>query len=788
MFFQWLSLIMLFVYKIGETSMHHITISTTGMFNEIRPSLVAPVEKKENPTFIFALNFSTYIDEFDSSKKCELEDQDIKFERKRIREFVKAVCKDEGKPFEECHSALLDALPEFIRYGTYNGAPLLSTPRNGSYEIYAMYKSVEGRRLIFQEHGSSKERAQYVYDHMLRYFITNLFSNMGAIGSTGNPTNIETPLSVYTIQQTLDDVVKDYIPFDNPIHVSSTPTQYVMNKSNQVYSEFLLIADALGAYMVQEMKGDTESEQLVSLSSNLFFRDICKPMCKQFVDSSDAHISVYDGCNSWVDDLIEQFCHNKYTAFRNTLREVPLRNDGVLAYVKASTVFPLVEATIKKLSLSKLGIELHAKQEQYKEYLDFLLAYDKDVDSLIAEMNPSDDSLQKYISGSILEVHNQALFPKCDCSPDIQGNLNSEICCQIYCAIDSCKRAIRKYHVYERVFPIVDYLDALVRKIDIPSTDSWEHEYISKVSRISKWYRALAYAFTGRSEAESIFKELIQAQEQEPLVDHCESEAFVSDIAEPVNAFSLDFLHYALLQYYVETNNRKSYERCIETTYPSLSLNHFDFGSQMHTLLGDIEEADYENYNNGLFCLWIKALWHFYLYRIDEAFWHTLTSLWDMNYNNETYLWNAHDFTAHQLILTYLVKFAAHFGDTNRIEKYREYLEYYFDSYIFTDGASLGYDWNEPEYYIMAQVNEQLENLELAQEQYDKAYALATYSQAKWKHFEAKHGNRWGLSTYVEPNGDKPNLAGWITSYSPAFSTIDEYKKVLASIMSYVFS
>ena len=48
-------------------------------------------------------------------------------------------------------------------------------------EIYAMYKSVEGRRLIFQEIGSSKERAQYVYDHMLRYFITKLFSNMGAL-------------------------------------------------------------------------------------------------------------------------------------------------------------------------------------------------------------------------------------------------------------------------------------------------------------------------------------------------------------------------------------------------------------------------------------------------------------------------------------------------------------------------------------------------------------------------------------------------------------------------------
>lgn len=767
--------------------MHHITISTTGMFDEIRSSLVAPVEKKEVPTFIFALNFSTYIDEFDSSKKYELENQDIKFERKRIREFVKAVCKDEGKPFEECRSTLLSALPEFIRYGTYNGAPLLSTPRNGSYEIYAMYKSVEGRRLIFQELGSSKERAQYVYDHMLRYFITKLFSNMGNFGYISDSINIETPLSVYTIQQTLDNVVKDYIPFDR-IQVSSTPTQYVMNKSNQVYSEFLLIADALGAYMVQEMKGDTESEQLVSLSSNLFFRDICKPMCRLFIDSSDAHISVYDECNSWVDNLIEQFWYSKYTAFRNTLREVPRCDDGVLAYVKASTVFLLVEAAIKKLSLSKLGIELHAKQEQYKEYLDFLLAYDKDVDSLIAEMHSSNNSLQTYISGSILELYNQSLFPKCDCPPNIKGNLNSEICCQIYCAIDSCKRAIRKYHMYERVFPIVDYLDALVRNIDIPSTDSWEYEYISKVSRISKWYRALAYAFTGSSEAESIFKELIQAQEQEPLVEHCESEAFVADIAEPVNAFSLDFLHYALLQYYVETNNRKSYELYIETIYPSLSQNHFDFMSQMHTLLGNIDEADYENYNNGLFCLWIKALWHFYLDCIDEAFWHTLASLWDTNYNNEMCLWNAHDFTAHQLILTYLVKFAAHFGDTNRIEKYREYLEYYFDSYIFTDGASLGYDWNEPEYYIMAQVNEQLGNLELAQEQYDKAYALATYSQAKWKFFEAKHGNRWGLFTYVELNGDKPNLAEWLTSYSPAFSTIDEYKKVLAPIMSYVFN
>lgn len=652
--------------------MNYITISTTGMFNEIRPSLVASEEKKKDPTFMLALNFSTSVDEFDSSKTYELENQELKSERKRIREFVKAVCKDMDKPFEECRSALLLALPEFIQHGTYNGAPLLAAPRNGFYEVYTMYKSVAGRDLIFQESRSSKEKVQYIYDHMLRYFLKNLFSIKGTLGVVSERTHIDTPLSVYMIQQTLDDVVELYTPFD-PIQVSSTPTQYVMNTSNQVYSEFLLISDVLGAYMVQEMKGTTESEQLTSLSSNLFFRDICKPMCKHFIGyANDAHISVYHSCNSWIDSLIESFWHNEYSVFRNTLREELLCGDGVLAYEKARTVFPLVEEIIKDLSLSKLGIELHAKQEQYEEYLDFLLAHDKNKDSLIVKMD---------------------------------GNLNSEICCQIYCAIDSCKRAIRNYHMYERIFPIVDYLDALVKDIGIPSTDSWAHEYMVKVSRISKWYRALAYAFTGRSEAEGIFKELIQAQEQEPLVDYCESEAFVSDIAEPVNAFSLDFLRYALLQYYVETNNCTSYERFIETTYSSLSPNHFDFMSQMHTLLGDIDEEDYENYNNGLFCLWIKVLWRFYLDRIDEEFWHTLASLWDTNYNNEMCLWNAHDFTAHQLILTYLVKLAAHFGDVARMEKYRETLEYYFDSY-----------------------------------------------------------------------------------YSPVFSTIDEYKKVLAPIMTYVFN
>lgn len=55
----------------------------------------------------------------------------IELERQRIREFVKAVCEDMDKPFEACLSAFLFALSEFIRFGTYNGHPLLEKPRTG---------------------------------------------------------------------------------------------------------------------------------------------------------------------------------------------------------------------------------------------------------------------------------------------------------------------------------------------------------------------------------------------------------------------------------------------------------------------------------------------------------------------------------------------------------------------------------------------------------------------------------------------------------------------------------
>jgi len=373
-----------------------------------------------------------------------------------------------------------------------------------------------------------------------------------------------------------------------------------------------------------------------------------------------------------------------------------------------------------------------------------------------------------------------------------------ELCCHVYCALDACQRAIRCERMYHNVIPIVNFLDDLVAHADIPSPDSWQYEYMLKVGRLSKWYRALAYAFTGRSEAESLFKALIQAQEKDPLEYESYSDAFINNLANPSSAFDLDYLQLALLHFYVETDNRVGYERYIETSYPPLFSMRLDWVSQMHVLLNEngYEAEDeytqgnhYWNYTNAAFLLWLKAVWHFHLDHMDQERWEELGTLWDATYENSNYWRHTQDHYAYLECVKYMVKLAVHFGDIRRAEMYKRNLQTLIDEeYKFGwAGTALGYPWNASDYSIMAQINESLGKLDLAKEQYDKAYALVSFAQDKWRYFEGKHGNIWDLPIAVDPEATQPTLTEWLTNYTPKFSTIEEYKKALVSWMSYVF-
>ena len=424
---------------------------------------------------------------------------------------------------------------------------------------------------------------------------------------------------------------------------------------------------------------------------------------------------------------------------------------------------------------------MRPKVPQYKQYLDVLVPYADRVEDLYRKryVGVGDDPFG---------------MNKADDMPPV----DVELCCHVYCALDACQRAIRVERMYHNVIPIVNFLDDLVAHADIPSPDSWQYEYMLKVGRLSKWYRALAYAFTGRSEAESLFKELIQAQEKDPLEYESCSDAFIYNLANPSSAFDLKYLQFALLHFYVETDNRVGYERYIETMYPPLFSMRFDWISQMHVLLNEngheaedeyTEGNHYWNYTNAVFLLWLKAVWHFHLDHMDQACWDELGTLWDATYDNPNYARHTQDHYAYLECVKYMVKLAVHFGDTRRAEMYKRNLQTLIDEeYRFGwAGTGLGYPWNASDYSIMAQINESLGKLDLAKEQYDKAYALVSFAQDKWRYFEGKHGNIWDLPIAVDPEATQPTLTEWLTNYTPKFSTIEEYKKALVSWMSYVF-
>lgn len=766
--------------------MRHITISTTGIFNAIRPSLFPPIEGKETTTFLLGLDFHAG----EISPFCDEEEDDvvvngpyIELERQRIRAFVKAVCEEMGKPFEECRSAFLFSLPEFIRYGTYNGQPLLEKPRTGEYEVYVLYKSHRGRKLLFQKGRPPKDEVQYVFDNMLRHFITTLFSDEGTYGYLSDVKHIETPLSLGVLQQSLEAIkAADEDIFSEGVDAFAVPNHYVMTEPTQVHSEFLLLADALGAYMVQAMDGETESEALKTLSRDRLLQNICESMYKMYMGpSEEAAIGVYDECERWLNPLIRQCWNIQYTMFRRTLNQVPTYDDGVLGYVKEHQVFPLVSHIIRELSTENLGVELHPKGHQYKQYLDVLVPYVDRVQDLYRKryVGVGDDPFGMNAADDMPPV-------------------DVELCCHVYCALDACQRAIRVERMYHNVIPIVNFLDDVVAHADIPSPDSWQYEYMLKVGRLSKWYRALAYAFTGRSEAESLFKELIQAQEKDPLEYESCSDAFIYNLANPSSAFDLDYLQLALLHFYVETDNRLGYERYIETVYPPLFSMRFDWISQMHVLLNEngheaedeyTEGNHYWNYTNAVFLLWLKAVWHFHLEHMDQACWDELGTLWDATYENPNYARHTQDHYAYLECVKYMVKLAVYFGDTRRAEMYKRNLQTLIDEeYRFGwAGTALGYPWNASDYSIMAQINESFGKLDLAKEQYDKAYALVSFAQDKWRYFEGRHGNIWDLPIAVDPEAIQPTLTEWLTNYTPKFSTIDEYKKALVSWMSYVF-
>ena len=769
--------------------MYNVTITTTGIFDEIRPSLFPPIEGKEGITFMNALEYSTDdILPFEEGDDITDNGPEIELEHERIRAFVAALCAEHGKPYNELRDEFVKALPEFMLEGTYKGEELLSTKRKGGYNVHALYKSERGRDLLFQRNYGDTNGLLYLSDHMVGYLIESLYGRSGIFGMAAGAQRIITPLRCYTIHQAINRVDKYYLP--ELIAVQALDNTYSMDESNR--SEFLLIADALGAYMVQTMHGQTESEQLDTLSKDPFFRKICEPVHRFYRNlTNDAIISVYDESNDWTDSLLHDYIYNLYDRFSEGLDYWEEGNEGVLGYVRYRILSPLADDLVRELSQEKLRIDLYPGFDKARAYFDFLVPYTSHAKNMLIKIGvKEDDDCQNDMTDD--ENICEGLLPPVDLLSHESAKLT--VLERIYCLLDACYEAVRRYQNYKDLESIVDTLDAAIGEVDIESSDSWQAEYVQRVSRLSKWYRMLGHAFTGNNAYRNLLEELITAQEQTPLVHEPYFNNYICDVSCQDNVFNLECLQYLLLHHDIETGNCESYEYYVQSiNHPYFKMPFKAYG-QIHNLL-DIE-TELNSNDIVYFLVLLKAIHRFYLDQLDHNLWQELLRLWSM-YGKR----NFQDYYAECLCAKYMTVLAMYMGDRAAAERIKQELYTRFErTSHWREPVPSEYSWSTFAFYTMAQIDEALGNLDSAQDNYDKAYVTHAYTQAGWSYYESKCNSLWNGSKSstagTKPTAasiqpvvavTKPDFETVIQENKGKFSTIGEYKEFFHTHMIYLY-
>lgn len=769
--------------------MYNVTITTTGIFDEIRPSLFPLVEGKEGITFINALEYSTDdILPFEEGDDITDNGPEIELEHERIRAFVAALCAEYSKPYNELRDEFVKALPEFMLDGTYKGEDLLSTKRKGSYNVHALYKSERGRDLLFQRNYGDTNGLLYLSDHMVGYLIESLYGRSGIFGMAAGAQRITTPLRCYTIHQAINRVDKYYLP--ELIAVQALDNTYSMDESNR--SEFLLIADALGAYMVQTMHGQTESEQLDTLSKDPFFRKICEPVHRFYRNlTNDAIISVYDESNDWTDSLLHDYIYNLYDRFSEGLDYWEEGNEGVLGYVRYRILSPLADDLVRELSQEKLRIDLYPGFDKARAYFDFLVPYRSHAKNMLIKIGvKEDDDCQNDMTDD--ENICEGLLPPVDLLSHESAKLT--VLERIYCLLDACYEAVRRYQNYKDLESIVDTLDAAIGEVDIESSDSWQAEYVQRVSRLSKWYRMLGHAFTENNTYRNLLEELITTQEQTPLVHEPYFNNYICDVSCQDNVFNLECLQYLLLHHDIETGNCESYEYHVQSiNHPYFKMPFKAYG-QIHNLL-DIE-TELNSNDIVYFLVLLKAIHRFYLDRLDQNLWQELLRLWSM-YGKR----NFQDYYAECLCAKYMTVLAMYMGDRAAAERIKQELYTRFErARHWREPVPSDYSWSTFAFYTMAQIDEALGHLDSAQDNYDKAYVTYAYTQAAWSYYESKCNSLWNGSKSstagTKPTAassqpavvvTKPDFETVIQENKGKFSTIGEYKEFFHTHMMYLY-
>lgn len=440
-----------------------IAIGAAGSFTRVRESLF-PFNKSIKCDISVLISLVYDSNSFSSSKNQErleisladndvdcLDDTDI--ERERIREYLYCCCQDLGIKYPEglfnlrdsifwpkIQDHLFKSIEEFLVFGTYAKQPLISTARNGNYRFYELFDySPDDKK------GKLKESDRYVhhrYISMIQDFVKRLYSatrNFRGIKYIELPNKykgLDSSKSKLDGQDYLEmgyrlvknpigyrgncgsgllGEDKDFIEasFENILDSEDKEMYLVRNQSPFIgcpyqsvgVSEFVFLADLIGAYIFSKISDNSNTKILESLENISLYRSLYYALdMPEKLSKNTSLINWYQGGFEILQTSISEFYNSDYfNCYYRLIKDNRsidwYQRESYESWTAVLTQFFISHCTPQGLILSLTNTIIKIKEQGFKYYFVYIIDF---LDQCTFELMKRDYFLRSYFDIKLL--------------------------------------------------------------------------------------------------------------------------------------------------------------------------------------------------------------------------------------------------------------------------------------------------------------------------------------------------------------------------------------------------
>lgn len=440
-----------------------IAIGAAGSFTRIRESLF-PVNKSIDCDISLLISLVYDSNSFFSSQNQErleiscvdndvdcLDDTEI--ERERIREYLYCCCQDLGIKYPEglfnlrgsifwpkIQDHLFKSIEEFLVFGTYAKQPLISTARTGNYRFYELFNYLPSDKKSKLEETDRYIHHRYIsmmQDFVKRlYYTTKTFKGIKYIelpnkykglDSSKNKLDeqdfwemgyrlVKNPIGYRgSCGSGLLGEDKDFIEasFENILNSEDKELYSVRSQSPFIgcpyqsvgVSEFVFLADLIGAYIFSKISDNSNTEILellknISLHKSLYYAlDVPEKLAKN-TSLINWHQGGFEILQTSISEFYNSDYFNCYYRLIKDNRSIYwYQRESFESWTAALTQFFISHCTPQGLILSLTNTIIKIKEQGFKYHFVYIIDF---LDQCIFELMKRDYFLRSHFDIKIL--------------------------------------------------------------------------------------------------------------------------------------------------------------------------------------------------------------------------------------------------------------------------------------------------------------------------------------------------------------------------------------------------